>query len=59
MHKKEEERNKRVKDRVENLERKKEEEGIRKKRKTKSKHECDSGHAPISYSLLSLKKPTF
>jgi len=43
--------NKRVKDKAENLERKK---GIRKKRKTESKQECDSGHAPIGYSLLSL-----
>ena len=54
MHKKEEERNKRVKDRVENLERKKKKKGIRNKRKTKSKQECDSGHAPIGYSIFSL-----
>ena len=52
MHKKEEERNKRVKDRAKKLERKKR--GIRKKRKIESKWECDSGHAPIGYSLLSL-----
>ena len=48
-----EQQNKRVKDRAKNLERK-EKQKVSKSMIMGMQQECDSGHAPIDYSLLSL-----
>ena len=48
-----EQQNKRVKDRAKNLERK-EKQTVSKSMIVGMQQECDSGHAPIDYSLLSL-----